>query len=51
MANVFDDAPLPVLVVSSPTTTDRIAKTILGPLLDINPDERDMLVWISAVPS
>ena len=44
MVNVFDDAPLPVLVVSSPTTSDRIAKTILGPLLDINPDERDMLL-------
>ena len=44
MVNVFDDAPLPVLVVSSPTTSDRITKTILGPLLDINPDERDMLL-------
>ena len=44
MVNVFDDAPLPVLVASSPTTSDRITKTILGPLLDINPDERDMLL-------
>ena len=44
MVNVFDDAPLPVLVVSSPATSDRITKTILGPLLDINPDERDMLL-------
>ena len=35
--NVFDDAPLPVLVVSSPTTSYRVAKTILGPLLDIEP--------------
>jgi DNA-binding PucR family transcriptional regulator len=42
--NVFDDAPLPVLVVSSPATSYRITKTILGPLLDINPDERDMLL-------
>ena len=42
--NVFDDAPLPVLVVSSPTTSYRVTKTILGPLLDINPDERDMLL-------
>ena len=42
--NVFDDAPLPVLVASSPATSDRIAKTILGPLLEINPDERDMLL-------
>jgi hypothetical protein len=44
MVTVFDDAPLPVLVVSSPTTSYRITKTILGPLLDINPDERDMLL-------
>ena len=44
IVNVFDDAPLPVLVVSSPTTSYRITKTILGPLLDINPDERDMLL-------
>jgi sugar diacid utilization regulator len=44
MVNVFDDAPLPVLVASSPTTSYRVTKTILGPLLDINPDERDMLL-------
>jgi hypothetical protein len=44
VVNVFDDAPLPVLVVSSPMTSYRITKTILGPLLDINPDERDMLL-------
>jgi hypothetical protein len=34
MVNVFDDAPLPVLVASSPTTSYRVTKTILGPLLD-----------------
>jgi len=44
MVNVFDDAPLPVLVASSPTASYRVTKTILGPLLDINPDERDMLL-------
>jgi len=44
VVNVFDDAPLPVLVASSPTTSYRVTKTILGPLLDINPDERDMLL-------
>jgi DNA-binding PucR family transcriptional regulator len=44
VVNVFDDAPLPVLVVSSPMTSYRVTKTILGPLLDINPDERDMLL-------
>lgn len=41
---VFDDAPLPALVVSSPTTSYRVTNMILGPLLDINPDERDMLL-------
>src|SRR5260370_16112981 len=44
MVNMFDDAPLPVLVVSSPTTSYRVTKAILGPLLEINPDERDMLL-------
>ena len=44
MVNVFDHAPLPVLLVSSPSTSYRVTKTILGPLLDINPDERDMLL-------
>ena len=42
--NVFDDAPLSVLVVSSPTTSYRIAKMVFGPLLEINPDEREMLL-------
>jgi hypothetical protein len=41
---VFDDAPLPALVVSSPATSYRVTNMILGPLLDINPDERDMLL-------
>src|SRR6266851_4016934 len=44
VVTVFDDAPLPVLLVSSPATSYRVTKTILGPLLDINPDERDMLL-------
>jgi PucR C-terminal helix-turn-helix domain/GGDEF-like domain len=44
MVTVFDDAPLPALVVSSPTTSYRVTNKILGPLLDINPDERDMLL-------
>ena len=44
VVTVFDDAPLPVLLVSSPTTSYRVTRTILGPLLDINPDERDMLL-------
>jgi hypothetical protein len=41
---VFDDAPLPALVVSSPATSYRVTNMILGPLMDINPDERDMLL-------
>ena len=41
---LFDDAPLPVLVVSSPTTSYRVARMVLGPLLEINPDEREMLL-------
>jgi hypothetical protein len=44
IVTVFDDAPLPALVVSSPTTSYRVTNQILGPLLDINPDERDMLL-------
>jgi Sec-independent protein translocase protein (TatC) len=48
MVNVFDDAPLPALVASSPTTSYQITKTILGPLLDINLDERDMLPLCSS---
>ena len=28
----------------APTTSYRVTKTILGPSLDINPDERDMLL-------
>ena len=44
IVTVFDDAPLPALVVSSPTTSYRVTNKILGPLLDINPDERDMLL-------
>jgi hypothetical protein len=41
---VFDDAPLPVLVVSSPATSYRIAERVLGPLMQIPPDEREMLL-------
>jgi hypothetical protein len=44
VVTLFDDAPLPALVVSSPTTSYRVTRTILGPLLDINLDERDMLL-------
>ena len=41
---VFDDAPLAVLVASSPATSYRIAERVLGPLLQIPPGEREMLL-------
>lgn len=41
---VFDDSPLAVLVASSPATSYRIAERVLGPLLQIPPDEREMLL-------
>jgi hypothetical protein len=41
---VFNDAPLPVLVASSPTTSYHVTRAILGSLLDIDSDERDMLL-------
>ena len=41
---VFDDAPLAMLVASSPATSYRIAERVLGPLLQIPPDEREMLL-------
>jgi DNA-binding PucR family transcriptional regulator len=41
---VFDDAPLAVLVASSPATSYRIAERVLGPLPQIPPDEREMLL-------
>jgi hypothetical protein len=34
-ACVFDDAPVPVLVASSPATSYRIAERVLGPLMQI----------------
>jgi DNA-binding PucR family transcriptional regulator len=41
---LFDDAPLPVVVASAPDTATRITRTILGPLLDLPPDERGVLL-------
>ena len=50
---VFDDAPLSVVVASAPDTATRVARTILGPLLDLPPDERGLLLntlatWFTA---
>jgi hypothetical protein len=41
---LFDDAPLSVVVASAPDTATRITRTILGPLLDLPPDERGLLL-------
>jgi PucR-like helix-turn-helix protein/diguanylate cyclase with GGDEF domain len=40
----FDDAPLSVVVASAPETAIRVARTILGPLLDLPRDERSLLL-------
>src|SRR5207249_10869541 len=41
---LFDEAPLSVVVASAPDTATRITRTILGPLLDLPPDERRLLL-------
>jgi hypothetical protein len=41
---LFDGAPLSVVVASAPDTATRITRSILGPLLDLPPDERDVLL-------
>jgi hypothetical protein len=41
---VFDEAPLPALVVSSPTTSYRMVEKVFGTLLAVAPAERQMLL-------
>ena len=41
---VFDDAPVPTLIATSPTTSWRFMKNVLGPLLEIVEDERTVLL-------
>jgi hypothetical protein len=41
---LFDDAPLSIVVASAPDTTTRVARTVLGPLLDLPRDERGLLL-------
>lgn len=41
---VFDDAPVPALIASAPTTSYRVMKNVLGSLLETPADERDMLL-------
>jgi hypothetical protein len=41
---LFDDEPLPALVVSAPTAAYRITRAVLGRLLELPRDERDLLL-------
>jgi hypothetical protein len=41
---LFDDEPLPVLVVSAPTAAYRITKAVLGRLLEMPRDEQELLL-------
>jgi sugar diacid utilization regulator len=41
---LFDDDPLPALVVSAPTTAYRITRVVLGRLLEMPHDEQEMLL-------
>jgi hypothetical protein len=41
---VFDDAPVPALIASAPTTSYRVMNNVLGPLLCTAPEERDLLL-------
>jgi len=41
---VFDDAPVPALIASAPTTSYRVMNNVLGPLLNTAAEERDLLL-------
>lgn len=41
---LFDEAPVPVLVASSPTTSYQVVQKVLGPLLEIDAEERKALL-------
>jgi hypothetical protein len=41
---LFDDEPLPVLVVSAPTAAYRITRAVLGRLLEMPRDEQELLL-------
>lgn len=45
---VFDDVPLPMLVVSAPSTAATISKQILGELLDLPEADRELLLTTMA---
>ncbi|MFI5533543.1 PucR family transcriptional regulator [Kitasatospora sp. NPDC051853] len=42
--SVFDASPLPMLVVSSPSTASRIGHQVLGPLMDLPEGQREQLL-------
>lgn len=46
---VFDDSPLPMLVVSAPTTAAAISRKILGPILKLTDTDRELLITTMAV--
>ncbi len=46
---VFDDSPLPMLVVSAPTTAAAISRKILGPILELTDTDRELLITTMAV--
>lgn len=46
---VFDDSPVPMLVVSAPTTAAAISKQILGPVLELSDSDRELLITTMAV--
>lgn len=40
----FDDAPLPMVILSAPTSARRLSRKVLGALLDQPADDRDALI-------
>lgn len=40
----FDEAPLPMMVLSAPLVAQRLSRNVLGNLLDLPPDDRDSLL-------
>ncbi len=46
---VFDDSPLPMLVVSAPTTAAAISRKILGPILELTDTDRELLITTMSV--
>ncbi len=45
---VFDDSPVPMLVVSAPTTAAAISKQVLGSVLELTDGDRELLITTMA---